>query len=1111
MTIPPTRWPSSLMFPSIPCAAGLRPLARETTLSFVERLSGRFRVSAADLIAEFFAYGNRKPMSELRADGEVYFNADARARFAALSRVPSEHLDRALPAWTRLEPAGRYDTGPAATFYSAGSISPTGAACTRCTAARTGRTEPARLYVAAHQRLCARHQVWLPGTQDVPAEDPACGQFSLAALPETVQALNRHTALLRRRENAADAYTVAQAVIATWWNAAWPQETVWAQRLDALARANPGTKISPHAPRDAVTYPDTVTLAGLLASPFWQRQILADAGSHRPHVPADTPSFTHELARRLRRPWLASMLADSDSGPLTAWLQACWRSQAGERTRTVSMWRVAPAHRTPASTGSNRDRSPTSTGSPDKDADTNTGSDTAQGFAHGLALAQAFAAEHGHLCIPYRHEKNGFQLGQWLSNQRATGPQLSSERSRALTDLDPWWNPPWSTLWQRIYLRARRLLDSGTNIRPEQGFPGTSENLGTWLYQQCQIYDSLHPQQRNLLAQIGITTETARHARPRRRNIAEARDQGLDHARAFWKQHGHLCASAADTHADFPIGQWLANLRVRARRGRLDPAVAQQLDAMDPWWAPPWPSDWQRTCYTVRDLVRSGHTLDPENAFTSFHDELGQWLYTQCVTYPGLAVEQRQQLATVGLTEQTADAARPNPATDSPSLETGLHYARSYAALHGDLNTSPSDRHQGFPIGTWLSRQRRQANLHTSKFTSPYPADPPLAAIDPWWNPPWNADWQINHRAARKLVEDGLDLLPEQGFPGTPDWTGRWLYTQCVSYQNLHPGQHHRLTQLGITAAKARTAQPRRVTQQASFDTGLDHARSYAAQHGHLAVPKTESHDGYRLGSWLADKRKRAADGKLPRNRAEALNAIDPCWNPPWGLPWQAAYHAVRTETLGHALNAAAGFPGLPPDATRWLLTQCINYDDLHQCQKHLLTDLGITPTDAHAARPQQETRRRPRAGASRPRPTTVSSSIDGGLPYARSYAHTHDGLGTARYDTEHDGFPLGWWLYEQRKRANAHVRRTGQPWPHEHALAALDPWWNPPWRISWQHTYTGLRSALVEGQRPSASQRRWLTTQHTNWHTLHPDQRTLLTGIGLNPTNERSSATHLE
>ncbi|MGW3765647.1 helicase associated domain-containing protein [Streptomyces sp. NPDC005131] len=1083
------------------------PLNGETTLSFTSRVASRYKLTAKELIGALVDVGRRPNLFTVRPDGEVVFNAEARAVVAAFCRMPEEHLHRALPAWNTAPPPGKPGSGPAAWVRTAGTIAPTGPGCRACTATATHGREEARRYLLPHGRVCTTHQCWMLETPVVDQTTTAPGQLDLRNVPQAAAAQRRHLRLMRRYPHAVDAFTTAQAIVTSWWNEPWPQETAWPARLRQMTHNTDTTWRG--AARDAVTYPEAVTLTGLLADPRVQDQLLADAGPHQPHALADVPGFVAELARRLERPWLADRLGALTTGPLNAWVRACIRTQAGHKPKTRSMWHVSPPHR-PAPVSrllaeSRPGNEPPLKPQPLSAADTES---AAEGFARGLRHARAYAAEHGHLCIPYRHKKDGFHLGLWLSNQRAAGPQLSPERSQALSDLDPWWNPPWSALWQRIYLRARQLLGSGTDIRPEQGFPGTSENLGTWLYRQCQIYDSLHPQQRKLLAQIGITTETARHARPRRRNLAEARDQGLDHAHAYWKQHGHLCASAADTHADFPIGQWLSLLRVRARRGILDPAVAQQLDAMDPWWAPPWPSDWQRACYTVRGLVRSGHTLDPENAFTSFDDELGQWLYTQCVGYRGLAAEQRQQLAAVGLTLQTAAAARPNPAAQGPSLETGLHYARSYAALHGDLNASPSDRHEGFPVGGWLARQRRQANLYTSKFAAPYPPDPLLAAIDPWWNPPWNGDWQINHRAARTLVEDGLSLRPEQGFPGTPDWTGQWLYAQCVAHHTLHLGQQHRLTQLGITTEAARTARPRRVTQQALFDAGLDHARSYAARHGHLALPRTESHAGYRLGSWLADKRQRAADGTLSPSRTEALNAVDPCWNPPWGLPWQTTYHAVRAKTRGHPLNAEAGFPELPPDATRWLLTQCINYDDLHPGQRELLTDLDITAQDARAARPQHETRRRPQAGASRPRPTTVSSSIDGGLPYARAYAQTHDGLGTARYDTEHDGFPLGWWLYEQRKRANAHACRTGRPWPHEHALAALDPWWNPPWRISWQHMYTGLRSTLAQHQRPSASQRHWLTTQHTNWPTLHPDQRTLLTTIGLNPTNKHLPAT---
>ncbi|MFP8962589.1 Helicase associated domain protein [Streptomyces nanhaiensis] len=1098
MPPPPSHGPSSCwLFPTARCRTSVRPLARETTLSFLDRLAGRLGASAGDLIAEFFAPGNRKAFSLLKPDGEVYLNAEARSRLVSLTGVPDEHLRRALPAWDRHEPAGYFDAGPALTFHHAGSIAPTRAACTRCTAARTGRTEPARLYTQPHQRLCARHQAWLPAETGQLLQ-PGDDQFSVAALPEITQAQQHHTRLLRRLPQAADAWEVARAVTAAWWQAAWPQETVWPQRLALLGAAGTDGPLDPA--REAAAYPETVALTALLAGRFWQHRVLEEAGDHQPHTPADVPAFTHELAARLGRPWLADCLADNDTGPLTAWLRACWRSRAGERPHTKSMWWVAPAYREPKAADSRRSRkAPTAPAQKTGSAPDHHGQE-AQGFARGLALAREFAAEHGHLCIPYRHQRKGFALGLWMSNQRATGPQMAPERSRALSELDAWWNPPWSTLWQRLYLRSRAHAESTGGLRPDQGFPGTSENLGTWLYRQCQHYHTLHPQQQKLLSHIGITAEAAWHARPRRRNMAEARDQTMAHARAYWKRHGHLCAKAGDTQDGFPVGTALSNLRVRARRGSLDPAIVRELTAMDPWWAPPWSSGWQRACYRVRDLVRSGTVLDPASGFTAVDDETGQWLYTQCVTWADLAEQQRQQLTRLGLTTRAAAAARPNPATRHPSLETGLHYARSYALLTGGLCLSSSTRHEGFALGRWLLRQRHQAAVYTNRFAARYPADPQLSAVDPWWNPPWGTAWETNYDKARRLAGRGLRLLPTRGFPGTPEALGQWLYAQCLAWPELHPEQQRRLVRLGITEDHAHRARPRRVSQQASFTTGLAHAHVWAARHGHLAVPGNAREEGHPLGSWLADKRKRASSGRLPLDHIEALDRIDPWWNPPWTIRWQYGYHAARAATDGLRPDPAKGFPTLPAGAARWLTTQCSAYSGLHPGQHQLLADIGITAEVARTLRPRPAPRRRPHPGAPRPRPTTVSASIDAGLPYARAWAHAHNGLGTAQYDVEHDGFPLGWWLYEQRKRARAHVRRTGRPWPHDHALTALDRWWNPPWRISWQHSYTALRNAITENRAPHSHQRRWLTTQQADWTRLHPDQRALLTDLNRAP-----------
>ncbi|MFD7596302.1 Helicase associated domain protein [Kitasatospora sp. NPDC059812] len=1094
------RAPSSLLFPTAPCAVGVRPLGRETTLSFLQRLAARLRTTAPDLLAEFFAFGNRRPMSSFPRRGEVYFNTEARTRLAALAQVPPAHLERALPAWAQLEPVGRHDDGPAVTFYNATSIAPTAAACPRCTAARTGRAEPASLYTADHQHVCRRHAVWLTDPHDAVQGG---GELSLAGLPEVVAANSRHATWLRRRSSIADAFPLAQAVTATWWDAAWPQEKHWPQLRDDLARANPHADIPEHTARTIATYPDSVVLASLLAGGFWQQQVRTQ--KHKPHTPADTPALTRELAARLRRPWLAQALADQSCGPLTTWLHNCWRPQPIQEGKPGSLWWISPAYRTLSSA---RSTAPDTAAAPVADGTGPATEDdaTVRGFARGYALADAFAQEHGHLSIPYRHRRDGFQLGLWLSNQRACGPRLPPERDRALAALDPWWNPPWSTRWQRLYQRAHQQVQTGILVDPGQGFDAFSENMGSWLFDQCLKYQDLHPQQRALLGRIGITAHSAEAVRRRRRSIEDSRTEGLAAARAYAARTGHLCAYSEDTHNGFPIGQWLSNQRSRTRAGPQAAGIADQLAALDPWWAAPWPTSWQRTCYTVGTLVCAGHALDPADAFTGFDDEVGQWLFTQCATYQDLAPGQQQQLAALGLTAQVAATARPNPTTSAPSLQTGLYYARAYAHQYGDLDVAPHARRDGFPLGAWLARQRHYANTRAATSTTPWPGAALLAALDPWWNPPWGADWNKSYRATQVQAASGLDLEPERGFPGTPDWTGQWLHTQCLAYPSLHPEQQRRLALLGITATHARDAKPRRTTQQESFETGLAHARTQARRHGHLALPNTTRIEGYPIGTWLATQRARATAGRLPADRADALTALDLCWNPPWGMRWQITYHCVKTQTAGCTLDPAQGFPGLPAHATRWLFTQCAAYPTLTRGQQHLLADLGITAQQAGALRPRHGPRPRTGPGAERPRPTTVPCGIDAGLPYARAYAHQHGGLGGAHYDVEHDGFPLGWWLYEQRKRANAHLRRTRQPWPHQAAMTALDPWWNPPWRASWQHTYTRIQGRLdPAGLLPH--QQRWINQQRTNWHTLHPHQQKLLTTIGLTPTDKGPSA----
>ncbi|MFI8008451.1 helicase associated domain-containing protein [Streptomyces sp. NPDC086010] len=148
------------------------------------------------------------------------------------------------------------------------------------------------------------------------------------------------------------------------------------------------------------------------------------------------------------------------------------------------------------------------------------------------------------------------------------------------------------------------------------------------------------------------------------------------------------------------------------------------------------------------------------------------------------------------------------------------------------------------------------------------------------------------------------------------------------------------LAAIGITrdAARARIGprDSRRLTTTPRFDTDVAHARSYTAQHGHLAARSREEHEGFPIGRWLAEHRQRARKRTGTSPQARVLTSLDPWWNPPWPFTWQQQYHRYRTTRV-------AGQP-IPPELQRWACKQTVLWDRLDPLRQGLLTVIGIHP-----------------------------------------------------------------------------------------------------------------------------------------------------------------------
>ncbi|MGW8569775.1 Helicase associated domain protein [Streptomyces niveus] len=109
----------------------------------------------------------------------------------------------------------------------------------------------------------------------------------------------------------------------------------------------------------------------------------------------------------------------------------------------------------------------------------------------------------------------------------------------------------------------------------------------------------------------------------------------------------------------------------------------------------------------------------------------------------------------------------------------------------------------------------------------------------------------------------------------------------------------------------------------------------------------------------------------------------------------------------------------------------------------------------------------------------------DRGLAHAAAYAARHGHL-AAPVDEVQDSFPLGRWLATQRTRAH-HLTAVRTA-----ALTTLDPWWNPPWSMTWQRNYHAARQQRKQNVAASPAGE-WLTAQRARVASLHPKQRHLV------------------
>ncbi|MFE1367216.1 Helicase associated domain protein [Streptomyces anulatus] len=132
-----------------------------------------------------------------------------------------------------------------------------------------------------------------------------------------------------------------------------------------------------------------------------------------------------------------------------------------------------------------------------------------------------------------------------------------------------------------------------------------------------------------------------------------------------------------------------------------------------------------------------------------------------------------------------------------------------------------------------------------------------------------------------------------------------------------------------------------------SFESRLAQAIAFADTHGTLTVTTAPSTGDGPMFRWLHRQRALADSGRMHSARGEALKAVDPWWNPPWGIEWQHDYTHVCLQAANKTTTPTpTPVSGETPAA--WLDHQITRQYDLHPQQLRLLSDLAARHPGTH-------------------------------------------------------------------------------------------------------------------------------------------------------------------
>jgi hypothetical protein len=384
----------------------------------------------------------------------------------------------------------------------------------------------------------------------------------------------------------------------------------------------------------------------------------------------------------------------------------------------------------------------------------------------------------------------------------------------------------------------------------------------------------------------------------------------------------------------------------------------------------------------------------------------------------------------------------------------GLHHLTIYKEREGHCRVPRPHEENGFRLGHWVNNQRHKALAA--------PRRQQLDELGFDWDP-LETDWAEGLRCLTIYKEREGHCRVSQKHMENGFCLGSWVNRRRASKDReiLPEARRQQLDELGFDWDPLET----------DWAEGLHHLTIYKEREGHCRVSQKHMENGFRLGIWVANWRKRMRT--LSEARRQQLDELGFEWDP-LETDWVEGfrYLIIYKEREGHCRVPKKlmenGFP-----LGQWVGWQRHKADTLSAPRRQLLDGLGFVWD---------------------PFETDWSE----GLRYLRIYKERE---GHCRVPAGHkeNGFSLGQWVGVQRYNADTLSA------PRRQQLDELGFDWDPletDWAKGLQHL-TIYKERVGHCRVPDRHKEngfslgQWVGVQRYNADTLSAPRRQLLDGLG--------------